>query len=101
MPRDARIGSRATAVLAEEPVQIRRAILCVAAKVVDAGPIEITEKQCAALPVISVISVIAVVAAMVIAAATALCHRIERVELRACRWDDAANSVRLASLFLS
>ena len=42
---DARIALRSTAVLAEEPIQIRRAILGIAAKVVDVGAAEIAEQQ--------------------------------------------------------
>jgi hypothetical protein len=42
--RYARIAPRATAVLAEEPGQIRRAILRSAAKVVDAAAAEVAEE---------------------------------------------------------
>src|SRR6266851_8448327 len=83
--RDARIAPRATAVLAEEPIQVRRAILRIAAKIVDVGAAEVAEEQCAAFPV---------VAAIVIA--SVLCHSIEGIELCAHRWNDAADSIRLA-----
>ena len=83
--RDARIAPRATAVLAEEPIQVRRAILRSAAKIVEVGVGEIAEEQCAVFPV---------VAAVVIA--SVLCHRIERIELCAHWRDDAADSIPLA-----
>src|SRR5258705_13762904 len=43
--RDARIAPRATAVLPEEPTQIRRAILRSAAEVVNTAAAEVAEKQ--------------------------------------------------------
>ena len=86
--RDARIAPRAAGVLAEEPIQVRCAILRIAAKIIDVGAAEIAEKQCAAFPV---------TAAIVIA--SVLCHRIERIELRAHRRDDAADPIWLASWF--
>src|ERR1700704_1494288 len=46
---DTRIGPWAAAVLAEEPGQIRAAVLFVTAKIVDAGPAEIAKEQCAAI----------------------------------------------------
>ena len=83
--RDARIPPRATAVLAEEPVQIRRAILRSAAKIVDAAAAEVAEEQGAVFPVVAAIVIVSV-----------LCQRIEGIELCAHRWDDAAGPIRLA-----
>src|SRR5713226_3611857 len=83
--RDARIAPRATGVLAEEPGQIRRAILRRAAKVVDAAAAEVAEEQGAVFPVVAGIVIVSV-----------LCQRIEGIELCAHRWDDAAGSIGLA-----
>src|SRR6266566_1664467 len=83
--RDARIPPRAAAVLAEEPVQIRRAILRSAAKIVNAAAAEVAEEQGAVFPVVAAIVIVSV-----------LCERIEGIELCAHRWDDAAGPIRLA-----
>src|SRR5258705_12382247 len=83
--RDARIAPRATAVLPEEPTQIRRAILRSAAEVVNTAAAEVAEKQGAVLPVVAAIVIV-----------SALCQRIEGIELCAHRWDDAAGPIRLA-----
>src|ERR1700716_2512099 len=83
--RNAGVGPRATAVLAEEPIQVRRAILRIAAKIIDVGPAEIAEHQCAVLPVVATIVI-----------APAPCQRIEGVELCAHWRNDAADSIRLA-----
>ena len=58
--RDARIALRTAAVLAEEPRQVRSAILRIAAKIVDVKAAEIAEKQRAASPVIGVIVILSV-----------------------------------------
>ena len=81
--RTARIASRATAVLAEEPIQVRRAVLRVFSKIGDAGTLEISEEQRATVfglpsPVLAV------------------SQRIKRIELCALRRKHAADSVRLA-----
>src|ERR1700722_7146652 len=86
--RDARIASRATGVLAEEPIQVRRAILRIAAKIIEVRVCEVSEDQGA---------VFAVIVEVVIA--SVLCYCIEGIELCAHWRDDAADSVRLAGAF--
>src|SRR5260370_37229211 len=76
--RYARIAPRATAVLAEEPGQIRRAVLRSAAEVVDAAAGEVAEEQGAVFKVVAALVIVSV-----------LCQRIERIELRAHRGYDA------------
>jgi hypothetical protein len=88
---DARIRLRTTAVLAEEPIQVRRAILRVAAKIVDAWTGEIAEDQLATR-LAFIIAIAALVALFI------FCHRIERVELRSLGRYDAPDPIRLARL---
>src|ERR1700731_3223799 len=82
---DTRIGLWATAVLAEEPGQIRGAVLLVTAKVVDTGPAEIAKEQCAA----SLIAVFLIAADSPVALVVAAFQRIKWIELCAYRRDDA------------
>ena len=85
---DARIALRSTAVLAEEPIQVRRTILGITAKVVDVGAAEIAEQQCAFLPMITAIVLVSIVG-----------ERKERIELCAHWWNDATYPVCLAGPF--
>jgi hypothetical protein len=91
---DTRVGLRTIAVLAEEPGQIRRAVLFVTAKIVDAGPAEIAKEQCAA-SLIAALSPITAVAVVAVVDVVAAFQRIKGIELRAHRRDDAADPIRL------
>jgi hypothetical protein len=84
--RHARIGLRTAAVLSEEPIQVRRAILCIAAKIVVSESGEISEHQRA------------IFSALAAAVPTPRGQRIERIKRRAGRRSDTRSIRRSAPL---